>query len=144
VTTVSPHRHDAAMAGHPTVTRRADAPPGQGQPPRLVTTQPGRTRGARVDLVIAGLLGLLALALRLATMTAQSAWVDEGYSMAAARHTLSFITEFTGRYDAHPPLHYLILHLWLGVFGAGVEQGLCWLVRSSVLESYGQRRGHNL
>ncbi len=124
MTTVSPHRHDAALSGHPTVrSEGADAPLGQGQPPRLVTTQPIPARGARVDLVIAGLLGLLALALRLATLTAQSAWVDEGYSMAAARHPVSFITEFTGRYDAHPPLHYLILHLWLGVFGAGVEQG---------------------
>lgn len=95
----------------------------QEQPLRSVPDYPAHTAGARSELVIAGVLGLVALAVRLATMTAQSAWVDEGYSVAAARHTVSFITDFTGRYDTHPPLYYLVLHLWLGASGVGVEQG---------------------
>jgi len=121
---VSTPRHDVTIVSLPTVGGDGvSSPSDQGQPLYPATNTPVWAGRARAELVIAGALGLVALALRLATMTAQSAWVDEGYSMAVARHTVSFITEFTGRYDAHPPLYYLILHLWLGAFGAGVEQG---------------------
>lgn len=55
---------------------------------------------------------VVALALRLAGLGAESAWIDEGYSLALARHSIQEIIIGTAA-DQHPPLYYLILHLWL-------------------------------
>jgi len=71
-----------------------------------------------------GLAGALlaALIIRLAMIGAQSAWLDEGYSLAVAHHAAGFILSFTARSDIHPPLYYLALHAWLAVTGYGLEQ----------------------
>ncbi len=66
---------------------------------------------------------LLALTARLSLIDAQSAWLDEGYTMAVARHTLAQITTQATQFDTHPPLYYLLLHLWLNLLGYGVTQG---------------------
>jgi len=65
---------------------------------------------------------LVALVIRLAAIGAQSAWLDEGYSLALAHHDAGFILSFTVRSDIHPPLYYLALHAWLAVTGYGLEQ----------------------
>lgn len=83
-----------------------------------------RPRGARAPLMWYGLVAalLVALVIRLATIAAQSAWLDEGYSLAVARHGMRYILSFTARSDIHPPLYYLALHAWLAVTGYGLEQ----------------------
>jgi len=65
---------------------------------------------------------LIALIIRLVTIGTQSAWLDEGYSLAVAHHDAGFILSFTAHSDIHPPLYYLALHAWLAVTGYGLEQ----------------------
>jgi mannosyltransferase len=45
-------------------------------------------------------------------------WIDEGISVGIASHGFA---EIPGRLaqDGSPPLYYLLLHLWMGVFGSG-------------------------
>lgn len=54
---------------------------------------------------------LLAFALRVYGLTAESLWIDEGYSISLAGHGLSDIVKGTIA-DQHPPLYYTLLHLW--------------------------------
>jgi len=70
-----------------------------------------------------GVVVLVALTARLWLVDAQSGWVDEGYTMGVVRHTFSQILIQTTRSDAHPPLYYLLLHLWMHVWGYGLVQG---------------------
>src|SRR5713226_4601498 len=59
------------------------------------------------------LLGLVALsaALRLASLSRESLWTDEGGSIFYAA---SFASAFQ---DANPPLYYVLLSPWIHVFG---------------------------
>lgn len=69
------------------------------------------------------MLLVLALVVRVVTLTTQSAWLDEGYTMALARHNLGYVIQFTAQYDQHPPVYYVLLHLWIQATGFGVVQG---------------------
>lgn len=62
--------------------------------------------------VPAAVILVLALLIRLIGLGAESAWIDEGYSLALARHSVSEIIRGTAA-DQHPPLYYLLLHFWL-------------------------------
>ena len=44
-------------------------------------------------------------------------WVDEGLSVGIARHPLSKIPHLL-REDGSPPLYYMLLHVWMSVFGS--------------------------
>ncbi len=94
------------------------------RPPAAIAAAIVRPRGARAPLMWYGLVAalLVALVIRLATIAAQSAWLDEGYSLAVARHGMRYILSFTAHSDIHPPLYYLALHAWLAVTGYGLEQ----------------------
>jgi mannosyltransferase len=46
----------------------------------------------------------------------QAIWFDEGYSITLARRPLGELLALTA-VDAHPPLYYIILKIWAGVFG---------------------------
>lgn len=46
----------------------------------------------------------------------QPVWFDEGYSIYVARQPLAELLSLTA-VDAHPPLYYVLLKLWAGVFG---------------------------
>jgi mannosyltransferase len=59
---------------------------------------------------------LLALALRLYHLEAQSLWYDEGVSVYLARMSLPQLTAWTAD-DIQPPLYYYLLHFWLLLFG---------------------------
>jgi uncharacterized membrane protein len=61
---------------------------------------------------------LLAGALRLHRLGAESAWLDEAFSIDTARAPVTRIIQATAD-DVHPPLYYLVLHLWLSAVGAG-------------------------
>ncbi len=81
-------------------------------------------RPLNLGLAWSGLAGvtLIAILVRLVTLHAQSAWLDEGYTLAVARHTLPDLIGFTVQYDAHPPLYYALLHLWLQGTGFDLTQ----------------------
>lgn len=72
-----------------------------------------------VFLISVALIVLLALTIRLVGLGAESAWIDEAYSIVLARHALPDLIRGTAA-DQHPPLYYLLLHVWLW-FGSGVS-----------------------
>jgi mannosyltransferase len=67
------------------------------------------------------LLALLVIGavLRLVGITRQSLWLDEAFSVFLAAHPFRDILAFVASSDAHPPLYYLVLHVWM-VFGPSV------------------------
>lgn len=66
-----------------------------------------------VVMVIA-MLATFALALYMGL--GQSIWFDEGYSILLAKQSFADLLATTN-VDAHPPLYYMILKLWAGIFG---------------------------
>lgn len=72
----------------------------------------------RVGLWLAPLLILLlATALRLHDLEAQSLWSDEGNSVVQAGRSLADVALHAAR-DIHPPGYYWLLHAWLRLAGA--------------------------
>ena len=67
-------------------------------------------------LALAFLVGI-SLALRTQAIHARF-WIDEGLSVGIASHPLSAIPGVL-REDGSPPLYYLLLKLWMSVFGSG-------------------------
>lgn len=67
--------------------------------------------------IAAALILLLAFFLRVWTLGAESAWIDEAYSIALSAHPIPEIIQGTVA-DQHPPLYYLVLHFWMR-FGSG-------------------------
>jgi 4-amino-4-deoxy-L-arabinose transferase-like glycosyltransferase len=67
--------------------------------------------------VILGVV-LLALCLRLARLAFQPLWWDEGWSVYFATTSMGDMLRLTA-VDIHPPLYYLLLHLWVGILGSG-------------------------
>ncbi len=64
-------------------------------------------------------LMLPALALRVARLSFQPLWWDEGWSLYFATSDPRSMLALTA-VDIHPPLYYLLLHLWIRLFGPGV------------------------
>lgn len=60
---------------------------------------------------------ILAAALRLYRLDAQSLWYDEGNSARIAERSLALIVAGAAG-DIHPPLYYILLKYWRAVFGA--------------------------
>jgi MFS family permease len=74
-------------------------------------------RVARVVLVAAGTLAVLAISLQVRTRALGAPfWLDEGLSVGIASHPLHAIPAVL-RQDGSPPLYYALLHVWMGVFG---------------------------
>ncbi|MGC8827503.1 MAG: glycosyltransferase family 39 protein, partial [Anaerolineae bacterium] len=75
------------------------------------------TRVRRCAGTAAGLLLIVVLAsvLRFWGLGAESLWLDEATSLVVADNPPAIIVALTAE-DIHPPLYYLLLHLWL-VFG---------------------------
>jgi hypothetical protein len=71
------------------------------------------TRGFQIAIAAALVAGLV---LRFATTS--PLWLDEALSVNIARLPLSDLIEAL-RHDGHPPLYYVVLHAWMGVFGEG-------------------------
>ncbi len=65
------------------------------------------------------ILILLALGLRLACLAFQPLWWDEGWSLYFATTDVGAMLQLTA-VDIHPPLYYLLLHLWIGLLGSSV------------------------
>ena len=71
---------------------------------------------ATVRLALGGLL-LVSLALRTTALHAPF-WIDEGLSVGIASHGFLEIPGVL-RLDGSPPLYYMLLHVWMSVFGDG-------------------------
>ncbi|MBI3286424.1 MAG: glycosyltransferase family 39 protein [Chloroflexi bacterium] len=74
-----------------------------------------RTHSPEASFLIL-LLTLLAFGLRVYRLDHHSLWYDEGFSVYVARQGLSQITS-TVAGDYTPPLHYYLLHFWMGASG---------------------------
>ena len=85
-----------------------DREPGAVAPPQ------GPARVGRGVLVAAAVAVLAGTVLRF--LSPEALWLDEAQSVAIARSDLDGL--YTGlRQDGAPPLYYLLLHVWIGVFG---------------------------
>jgi 4-amino-4-deoxy-L-arabinose transferase-like glycosyltransferase len=85
----------------------------------LRTARPAR--GDRLPdyrFVLAAIV-VLAFGLRLARLTFQPLWWDEGWSLYFAASDVPTLLELTS-VDIHPPLYYLLLRLWMGLAGSGI------------------------
>lgn len=60
-----------------------------------------------------------AVGLRAFGLTAKSLWFDETYSVFVASLPIERLFVVTAINDAHPPLYYLLLHLWMPFVGDG-------------------------
>nr|MBC7244753.1 glycosyltransferase family 39 protein [Chloroflexota bacterium] len=58
----------------------------------------------------------LAAVLRFYQLDSQSLWYDEGFSVALAKASWAEAIAWTAQ-DVHPPLYYLLLHLWIRLCG---------------------------
>ena len=100
-----------------TAPRPGVEPPGQGVPdttPRL----PDRLARVPVWLWVGGGLTLLmALSAFLRSRyIGGEFWMDEGITTGISTHPISQIPGIL-RYDGNPPLYYMMLHVWMSVFG---------------------------
>ena len=74
----------------------------------------GKWSTAAAVLVTAAAVGL-----RVFGLTTKSLWFDETYSVFVASLPIERLFVVTAINDAHPPLYYLLLHLWMPVLGDG-------------------------
>lgn len=63
-------------------------------------------------------LPLMAMAICWWIGSQQSVWFDESYSIWLARQPVAELFRLTGL-DTHPPLYYLVLKAWAGIWGFG-------------------------
>ena len=71
---------------------------------------------ARVAL--AGIL-VLAGGLRVAFLANNSVWLDEAFVVWMAQHPWRDIPGLLRTLDQHPPLYFVLMHLWIGIAGTG-------------------------
>jgi mannosyltransferase len=69
-------------------------------------------------IAIAAVAGVFLLALFFFLYTRSEMWLDEAQSVNVARLPLGDLREAL-KHDGAPPLYYLLLHVWTGVFGTG-------------------------
>jgi len=90
--------------------------------PATVDNAPAERLGTRWQGPIAlGLILLLALGLRFWRIDAQSLWYDEGWSIHLAKQSVRVALQgAASEGHTHPPAYYLMLMLWVRLFGDGV------------------------
>ena len=71
----------------------------------------------RLDTVLLLLMVLLAMALRLYHLDASSLWFDEIKAVLTSRLDFLSMLDFQAKSSVHPPLLYMITHLFLTLFG---------------------------
>src|SRR5687768_13772990 len=78
-----------------------------------------RARSFAVPGGILALVVIMLLSLELRTQALLAGfWIDEGLSVGIASHGLFDIPSVL-RLDGSPPLYYMLLHVWISVFGNG-------------------------
>jgi uncharacterized membrane protein len=79
-----------------------------------------RTRRSRLGLILAlGAVLILATVVRLHGLTAVAIWCDEASSIITSQYPLPDLW-FHAAHDVHPPFYYVLLHLWMAMFGDGL------------------------
>src|SRR5690348_16314444 len=91
--------------------------------PRRVIPRPDLTVPERIErlppwLTMGGLLiVLMAISAFVRTRYISGQfWMDEALSVGISSHSLSAIPGIL-RHDGSPPLYYLLLHVWMSIFG---------------------------
>lgn len=107
------------------VTAPSPPAPGPGGPPSPIPEIRVPERFQRVPAWVwmtVGMAALIALSLFLRTKYIDGQfWDDEGLSVGIASHSLSAIPGVL-RHDGSPPLYYMLLHVWMQIFGSsGIE-----------------------
>jgi mannosyltransferase len=102
----------ATVAPPPAATHPPASPVGELQIPRRLKRISPRV-AIPVSLV---LLTALSLFLRTRYLSGQF-WEDEGLSVGISSHSLAAIPGIL-RHDGSPPLYYVLLHVWMSVFGS--------------------------
>lgn len=73
------------------------------------------TTSAALALLVA--VAVAALATRFWMLGDKALWLDEAFSWALTKLSISAMVETTAHDDVHPPLLYMILHFWTKFFG---------------------------
>ncbi len=66
--------------------------------------------------LLLSLILTLACSLRIYNLGGESIWHDEAFSISVAKGTIMQIINASA-HDVHPPLHYILLHYWIIIFG---------------------------
>jgi mannosyltransferase len=110
-----------------------------------VTDPQGAENGTTpVELKVIGVIAVVAgVVLRFTTRS--SLWLDEALSVNIARLPIGDISDAL-RHDGHPPLYYVLLHVWSGAFGTGdvavrALSGVFGLLTLPLAWIAGRRRG---
>lgn len=77
-----------------------------------------RTARWRRTALFLALLFVVAIGLRVANLTGQSLWADEGNSVRVTERSLDLVIA-AARGDVHPPGYYVLLWGWVKLFGNG-------------------------
>lgn len=80
-------------------------------------TSPSQPRGRRAVLLLLTLIVVAGLLVRVVGLGRESLWWDEGASLRLARMPVGAMMRALAADDFSPPLYYLLLHGWIGVFG---------------------------
>ena len=83
--------------------------------PGRTQVRPQWTAGAMVGLVMA-----LALIIRLFGIERESLWIDEAYSLWFVRQSYGDLVGDIALTEFNPPLYYILLHIWVDLFGESV------------------------
>lgn len=70
------------------------------------------------NLLVIVVAVLLFMSMALLIGLCQSVWFDEAYSILVAKQSVGELLRLTAL-DTHPPLYYVVLHFWAGLFGWG-------------------------
>ncbi|MGJ7913941.1 hypothetical protein ACI48D_00485 [Massilia sp. LXY-6] len=84
-------------------------------------------------MLLCGAIGLLALLLRLPTLSSRSLWLDETYSAWFSAVPLRALWTQVPLYETHPPFYYTLLKAWSALFGRSEAALRSLCVLASVL-----------
>lgn len=90
---------------------------GAGRPVAVPTGLPRWAARAEAAAVFG--IVLAAVSLRFADLGVKSLWFDEAFAVHMARQSVPDLLRAVRTVDAHPPLYYLLLHVWMGLAGQG-------------------------
>lgn len=116
----------------PTINLMSLMPTQLADTPSPVTDHNDTLSAARFWLLCT-LVTLLALALRLPTLSSRSLWLDETYSVWFAAIPLHELWTSVPLYETHPPFYYTMLKGWIALFGKGEAALRSMSVLASVL-----------
>src|SRR5207302_3096160 len=82
-----------------------------------LTTAPAPV-GRHARTLTLGVVAVVTVGVALRFTTSSHLWLDEALTVNIARLPLARIPDAL-RHDGSPPLYYMLLHVWIAVFGAG-------------------------